>query len=87
MCIGCVIVLHKCNRYLMLINHPTDGATHVFGVVQLIARWRYVSMHCLSSNGGHMYFHRTVRDRTALTTEPLRNLTCIIHNIVALTID
>ena len=24
MCIGCVIVLH---RYLMLINHPTDGAT------------------------------------------------------------
>ena len=31
-----------------------------------------------------MYFHRTVRDRTALTMEPLRNLTCIIHNIVAL---
>ena len=22
-------------------------------------------MHCLSWNGGHVYFHRTVRDRTA----------------------
>ena len=29
----------------------------------LITRWRYVSMHCLSWNGGHMYFHRTVRYR------------------------
>ena len=24
-----------------------------------------MSMHCLSWNGGHMYFHRTVRDRAA----------------------
>ena len=31
----------------------------------LITRWRYVTMHCLSWNGGHMYFHRTVRDRAA----------------------
>ena len=37
--------------------------------------------------GGHMYFYRTVRDRTALTMEPLCNLTCIVHNIVVLTID
>ena len=28
-----------------------------------------------------MYFHRIVRDRTALTMEPLRNLTCIIDII------
>ena len=34
--------------------------------------------------GGHMYFHRTVRDR--MSTEPLRNLTCIEH-VFALTMD
>ena len=27
MCIGCVIVLHHTIDILMLINHPTDGAT------------------------------------------------------------
>ena len=30
----CVLaVLLRCNRYLMLINHPTDGATCVFCVI------------------------------------------------------
>ena len=49
----------------MLINHPTDGATGSLCCLTLITRRRYVTMHCLSWNGGHMYFHRTVRDHTA----------------------
>ena len=38
--------------------------------------------------GGHMYFHRTVRDRmySCLDGANLRNLTCIVH-VVVLTID
>ena len=44
-------------------------------------------------DGGHMYFHRTVRDRTALSTQrwdvrdgTLRDGTCIV-NVVAVTVD
>ena len=49
----------SCNRYLMLINHPTDSATcGFFGL--------FNSNHQAAlRNSGHMYFHRTVRDRTA----------------------
>ena len=39
MCIGCVIVYSSCNRYLMLINHPTDGTTRgLTSSVRLLGR-------------------------------------------------
>ena len=46
----------------MLINHPTDGAMCFLCCLTLITRRRYVTMHCLSWNGSHMYF-QVVFDR------------------------
>ena len=71
----------------MLINHPPDGATCVFVCCLTLNHQVALRVNALFvMAGGHIYFHRTVRDRTALLAKPLRILKCNVH-VFALTVD